>query len=165
MALDRPIQTARLRLAPVTRTVMNAAVKGRGALESAIKAGVDEDWAWDHVFQDRRRIAVADRPRHALIIHEADRRVIGEVRFEHIPEIAGFEIGYAIVPRYRRQGYATEAAAALIAALEAGGARNIIAGCAMRNVASARTLRRLGFTLDGSNARTGAFWWVWRSQG
>jgi [ribosomal protein S5]-alanine N-acetyltransferase len=162
MALDRPLQTARLRIAPVTRAMMNAAFKGRAALESVLKAGVDEEWAWDHVFQERRRVTVADRPRHALVIHEADRRLIGEVRFEHVPEIDGYEIGYAVVPRYRRQGYATEATAALIAALEAAGANQIIAGCAMRNVASARTLRRLGFTLDGSNARTGSFWWVRR---
>lgn len=162
MSLDRSLRTPRLRIAPVTRQMMSAAVKGRAALEHSIGAGVDEDWQWDHVFHDRRRVAVADRPSHALMIHEADRRLIGEVRFEAVPEIDGFEIGYAVTPRYRRQGYATEAVGAVVRALEGRGARQVIAGCAMRNVASARTLRRLGFTLDGSNARTGSFWWVRR---
>jgi [ribosomal protein S5]-alanine N-acetyltransferase len=162
VALERTLRTPRLRLLPVTRAVMNAAFKGKPALEQVIKAGIDDAWAWDHVFQDRRRVAVADRPKHALVIHEADRRLIGEVRFEHVPEIEGYEIGYAIVPSYRRQGLAVESTAAVIAWLEGEGARQIIAGCAMRNVASARTLRRLGFTLDGSNARTSSFWWVKR---
>ncbi|MDX2234522.1 MAG: GNAT family N-acetyltransferase [Hyphomonadaceae bacterium] len=160
MVLDRPLRTPRLRIAPVTRTMMAAAAKGRAALEQAIRAGVDDDWRWDHVFHDRRRVAVADRPSHALMIHEADRRLIGEVRFEAVPEIDGFEIGYAVVPRYRRRGLAVEGVGAVLRMLEAQGAGQIIAGCAMRNVASARTLRRLGFTLDGSNARTASFWWV-----
>jgi RimJ/RimL family protein N-acetyltransferase len=52
---------------------------------------------------------------------------------------------------------------AVIAALEDHGATHIIAGCDMKNVASVRTLRRLGFTLDGSIARADAFWWVRRA--
>ena len=35
----------------------------------------------------------------------------------------------------------------------------------MNNKASIRTLRRLGFELDGSSARGNAFWWVRRPGG
>ena len=79
--------------------------------------------------------------------------VIGDVRFE--PSLQApdeIEIGYEIVSSFRRQGFATEAAGAVIDWLfREGGAAEIIAGCDRRNVASVRTLaaprllaRRLG---------------------
>lgn len=162
MALSHPLRTARLRLEPVTGALTLAAGKGKAALEQALGAEVDAGWRGEHVF-GRARVALDDHPRHALVIHEADRKLIGEVRFEPLRHGDGFEVGYAIVPAYRRQGYAVEATRAVIRALEAEGASHIIAGCDMKNVASVRTLRRLGFTLDGSIARANAFWWVRRA--
>lgn len=158
MALSRTLYTPRLRLEPVTGALTRAAGEGKAALERALGAEIDPGWREDHVFQ-RRRVAVDDRPDHALVIHIDDARLIGEVRFEALRQGDGVEIGYAIVPAYRRQGFAVEAAEAVIAALEAAGTPLIIAGCDMRNVASVRTLRRLGFHLDGSVARSRAFWW------
>jgi RimJ/RimL family protein N-acetyltransferase len=85
------------------------------------------------------------------------------VRFDRTPLRANvYEIGYEIAPAYRRQGYAVEATARIIRwLLEEADAARVIAGCSMRNVASVRTLRRLGFHLDGSSARGNAFWWVY----
>ena len=162
MAIIHPLHTQRLRLEPVTGALALAASRGRGALEQALDAEVDAGWRGDHIF-GRARVAVDDRPRHALVVHGLDRKLIGEVRFEPLQHSEGFEIGYAIVPAYRRQGYAVEAGKAVIRALEDEGVGHIIAGCDMRNVASVRTLRRLGFTLDGSSARSKAFWWVRRA--
>ncbi len=167
MALSHPLHTARLRLEPVTGALTLAAGKGKAALEQALGAAVDAGWRGEHVF-GRARVALDDHPRHALVIHAADRKLIGEVRFEPLRPNQGvggdgFEIGYAIVPAYRRQGYAVEATRAVIRALEDEGASHIIAGCDMKNLASVRTLRRLGFTLDGSIARANAFWWVRRA--
>ena len=162
MAIAHPLHTKRLRLEPVTGALTLAAGEGRAALEKALRAEVDAGWRGEHVF-GRARVAVDDRPRHALVIHEADHRLIGEVRFEPLQHSEGYEIGYAIVPGYRRQGYAVEAGQALVRALEDQGVGHIIAGCDMRNIASVRTLRRLGFTLDGSSARSKAFWWVRRA--
>jgi [ribosomal protein S5]-alanine N-acetyltransferase len=68
------------------------------------------------------------------------------------------EIGYAILPAYRRQGFAVEAMTALIDELWQDAAIDtLIAGCDMKNIASIRTLRRLGFELDITRGR--AFWW------
>jgi len=93
-------------------------------------------------------------------VHRSDNVVVGDVRFE--PSLQApdeVEIGYGVALSYRRQGYATEAAGAVIDWLfHEGGAAEIIAGCDRRNVASVRTLRRLGFWLDGSAGR--AFWWL-----
>lgn len=159
MSLALALETPRLRIVPVTRTLSDAAAQGYAALERALGAGIDPGWREDHVFE-RARIAVDDRPRYALVVHREDARLIGEVRMEPLRGRDGYEIGYAIVPGYRRRGFAVEATGAVIAALEAGGADLIVAGCDMNNVASVRTLRRLGFTLDGSSARSRAFWWV-----
>ena len=41
---------------------------------------------------------------------------------------------------------------------EDAGAETILAGCDADNIASVRTLRRLGFWLDSNPGRT--FWWV-----
>jgi ribosomal-protein-alanine N-acetyltransferase len=89
---------------------------------------------------------------------------VGDVRFEPIPGPLGrlgseFEIGYAVARSRRRQGYAVEAAGAVIDWLLAeGGAEAVWAGCDAANVASVRTLMRLGFLLDSTPGRT--FWWV-----
>ena len=59
----------------------------------------------------------------------------------------------------RRQGYAVEAVNAVIDWLfEDAGAETILAGCDANNIASVRTLRRLGFWLDSNPGQT--FWWV-----
>jgi len=82
------------------------------------------------------------------------------VRFEPSLRAAReFEIGYSIARARRRQGYAVEAAGAVIDWLfEDAAAETILAGCDARNVASVRTLRRLGFWLDSTPGTT--FWWV-----
>lgn len=158
--LDHALHTRRLRLEPVTPGVAAAAAMGRAALEARIGAQAPSDWRGAYVF-DRQRVTL-DEPsvRYALLIHERDRCVIGEVRFDRIgPGV--YEIGYGVIPGYRRQGFAVEAAGRIVRWLDEDvGAETIVAGCRMDNVASVRTLRRLGFTLDGSTPNGHAFWWV-----
>jgi ribosomal-protein-alanine N-acetyltransferase len=73
------------------------------------------------------------------------------------------EIGYSVAPPWRRRGLATEGAGAVLDWLfEEAGARRALAGCDLGNRASVRTLRKLGFWLDGAAA--GAFWWVITSE-
>lgn len=162
------LATPRLRLVPVTDDLIRAAARGKAALAQAIGAAIPDSWRGEYVFERGRRAAVRDLPRHALAIRAEDNTLIGEVRFEPLVQTTSFEeaweIGYAIAAPYRRQGYAAEAAGAVIAWLEREGADRIIAGCHMKNIASVRTLRKLGFDLDGSNARSSAFWWVRRPE-
>jgi RimJ/RimL family protein N-acetyltransferase len=94
-----------------------------------------------------------------VAVHRRDGAVVGDVRFEPLSRAAGeFEIGYGVARSRRRQGYAVEMTAAVIAWLFEAGAVQLIAGCDRRNVASVRTLRRLGFWLDTTPGD--AFWWV-----
>jgi len=159
-ALTRPLRTARLRLEPMTAELAQIAARGQSALAVALSAEVRPDWASHgmRLLAEAGAQARADAPTRAILVHEADQRVIGDVRFEPMG-LGNVEIGYEVVSDYRRQGYATEATARVIAWLFDAGAKRVIAGCAMKNRASVRTLRKLGFLLDGSTHR-GAFWWV-----
>jgi RimJ/RimL family protein N-acetyltransferase len=71
------------------------------------------------------------------------------------PDVAGVvEIGYAVFPRYRGQGYATEAVAALVDwAARTGEVGAIVAAIACGNDGSVRVLERVGGFLEIGTAR------------
>lgn len=147
----------------MTHALAAIAANGRAALAEALDADISPEWAPGGLrllAHMRRGGWAAAAPARAIVVHRSDERVIGDVRFEPAPlRPAVFELGYSIIPAYRRHGYASEASARILAWLfgEAG-AESVIAGCDMRNRASVRTLRRLGFWLDGASGRR-AFWW------
>jgi len=162
--LTYPLFTQRLRLEPITRALGHAAADGPEALASALNADVPREWATGGM----RLLAAARRnawenaaTTRAIVIHEGDARIIGDIRFEPIalaPDT--IEIGYGIIALYREQGFAVEASARIMAWLfDEARVTRVIAGCDMRNRASVRTLRRLGFWLDGAK-RGRAFWWT-----
>jgi [ribosomal protein S5]-alanine N-acetyltransferase len=164
LALDHPLFTPRLRLEPVTARLAAAAREGERAFASVLNAQVPDDWraaSLDLIGRSARSSwGESDPPIRAVVVHREDGCVIGDVRFEPSPQTQDeIEIGYSVAASRRRQGFAVEASGAVIDWLfQEGGGAEIIAGCDRRNLASVRTLRRLGFWLDG--ARRGAFWWV-----
>jgi RimJ/RimL family protein N-acetyltransferase len=159
---ERALLTPRLRLVPVTAELCALANESADALSGALAADIHPDWMRSGLPLVRRGQESFRpwRPSRCVAIHRADKLVIGDIRFERTPDPAPtYEIGYAIIPAYRRQGLAVEAAGRVIDHLfEAEGATLIVAGCDRRNRASVRTLRKLGFWLDGS--RGAAFWWL-----
>lgn len=96
--------------------------------------------------------------RYALELKETG-RVIGTVNVfdEDTRAVAAKEIGYALVPGYRRSGYAFEALSALLHCLlhdlDLG---LVVAGVDPENVPSIRLLEKLGFCAEG--LRRKAFW-------
>lgn len=162
IAIERPLFTQRLRLEPVTEALCGVANEGADSLALALDADIPPDWvrAGLPLVRQRQRGLRPWRPIRAVVVHTGDSRVIGDIRFERTPdpEEIIYEIGYAIIPAYRRQGFAVEAAGRVIDWLfEAGQGELVIAGCDRKNRPSVRTLRKLGFWLDGS--RGSAFWW------
>lgn len=163
-ALDRPLLTPRLRLEPVTPALAQAARAGQAAFADVIGAEAPAEWCAANLGLLARSVSTArgpvPAPTRAIAIHREEGALIGDVRFE--PSLRApreFEIGYSVAKARRRQGYAVEAAGAVIDWLfEEAGAETILAGCDARNVASVRTLRRLGFWLDSTPGIT--FWWV-----
>jgi [ribosomal protein S5]-alanine N-acetyltransferase len=164
VALDHPIYTPRLRLEPVTPALADAARAGQAAFADVIGAQAPTEWCAASLGLVARSINHAwgpsPAPTRAIAILRGEEAVIGDVRFEPSLRAANeFELGYGVARSRRNQGYATEAAGAVIDWLfEEGGADSILAGCDRRNLASVRTLRRLGFWLDSNPGET--FWWV-----
>ncbi len=162
LVLDHPIYTQRLRLEPVTPALAEAARAGQEAFADVIGADAPAEWCAASLRLVARSYAEhwdpAQPPTRAIAIHRGEGAVIGDVRFE--PRAEGeYEIGYGVARSRRRQGYAVEATGAVVDWLfEEGGAETIVAGCGHRNVASVRTLRRLGFWLDSNPGQV--FWWV-----
>lgn len=162
--LEHALLTARLRIEPVTPALAHAAEAGQSAFSTTIGAEAPADWcAGSLTLVARslgRRLGDAAFPTRAVAIHREEGVVVGDVRFEPTPRgEREVEIGYSIARSRRRQGYAVEATGAVIDWLfDAGGAETLIAGCDSGNVASVRTLRRLGFWLDTTPGKT--FWWL-----
>jgi RimJ/RimL family protein N-acetyltransferase len=86
-----------------------------------------------------------------VVIDREEREVVGSAGFVGPPsEDGGVELGYGIVEQRRNRGYATEAAAALVAwALEQAGVERVVARSEVGNDASNRVLEKLGLTRTG----------------
>ena len=88
----------------------------------------------------------------SLIVRLEDEVVIGEIGFVSPPHDGSVTIGYAIVTDARRQGYATEAIAALSEwALAQPDVAEVHAQTLPDNEPSVRALLRAGFVEEGSS--------------
>ena len=91
--------------------------------------------------------------RHGFFVaHRESRLVIGSAGFKGPPDSTGtVEIAYGIVPSFQGQGYATEAAAALVEfAFADGQVRTVRAHTLPEANASTHVLRKNGFTHIGT---------------
>ncbi|MBL8536192.1 MAG: GNAT family N-acetyltransferase [Hyphomonadaceae bacterium] len=162
--LSQPLLTPRLQLIPVTPPLVRAAQNGPAAFARVIGADAPEDWCRGSLALVANTLAFSGEQAfaatRAVAVHRDEGAVVGDVRFEACPHPLGeMEIGYSVAPSRRRQGYAVEATGAILDWLFAESeVETIVAGCHRANVASVRTLRRLGFWLDSTPAST--FWWV-----
>ncbi len=108
-----------------------------------------------------------ERPRRRFqleITRRSDGRLIGNCGIRRAPDNDDeAEIGYELNPDHWGQGYASEAAAAVIQfGLNDLGLQCITSWCIADNVASARVLDRLGFRLESRLCRHQHFkgrWW------
>jgi RimJ/RimL family protein N-acetyltransferase len=156
-----PITTARLRLRPLTVMDLDAALTYRGradvcrylpfeAMDSAVLLG--------RLRTDLGRTALTDEGQSLTLgVERADSgRLIGDVvLFYRSREHAGGELGYVFHPDVAGQGYATEAAAAVLdLAFGPLGLHRVIARLDARNEASARLAARLGMRREAHFVRT-----------
>jgi ribosomal-protein-alanine N-acetyltransferase len=82
-----------------------------------------------------------------VMIETASRTVVGEVGFVAPPGRGrAVELGYSVLPGWRRRGYAREAASAIVDwALAQAGVEAVHARCSADNEPSNRVLQVLGF--------------------
>jgi ribosomal-protein-alanine N-acetyltransferase len=85
--------------------------------------------------------------------HRADNALIASIGFKGKPDASGMiEIGYSVIPAYRRQGFASEMVAALLAyGFSHPQVRVIEAQTRVDNLPSMKVLERFGMRQTGTN--------------
>lgn len=99
----------------------------------------------------------------AIVLPDSDELIgITSLRRKHADGLDG-ELGYELAPSHWGQGYATEAASAMLAlAFDLLGLHRVSSECIAENEGSARVLERLGMTLEGrlrENEWMKGRWW------
>ena len=146
------IRTDRLALVPLSVEVARTTIEDRAELERLLGAHVPPEWPQPDYAEVLPAIAetLQEDPAKGiwgrLIVHEADRTLIGDTGFIAPPDKAGaVELGYSIIPSYQDKGYATEAARAIVDwAFTQPGITKVTAECLSDNLASIRVLEKLG---------------------
>jgi ribosomal-protein-alanine N-acetyltransferase len=153
------IATERLELVWLSPALVEAILEGR---RDELEFAVPDDWPDEH---DRRFLAfrlrqMGDEPARGpwlvrAVVLPGSRELIGHVGFHGPPGVNSLraedavEVGYTIFPEHRRQGYATEALAALLGWARAQGIDHFVASVGPENEPSLRMVRRLGFVEVG----------------
>jgi RimJ/RimL family protein N-acetyltransferase len=155
------LETARLRLLPMSLAMLEARVDSSAALEDMLGVTDPEAFPLSHtlgLFQAAAGTEVADKHRAGdwgwyIIVCAA--RAVGLAGFKGKPEVGSVEIFYELIPEARGQGLATEAVSALCTwALEHGASR-VTAKIEPNNHTSRRVLERCrfkGFDRDSRHA-------------
>src|SRR3954467_14088785 len=111
--MEEAIETERLSLVPFTHELTTAAMSDRVALARALAVRLPSAWPapdFGGILSVLAQVAREDATRAGLtrlIVHRADRVLIGDIGFMEPPDRKGtVEIGYSLIERYRRQGLA-----------------------------------------------------------
>lgn len=146
------LETRRLAFVPFTREMLKAALEDRARLAELLGASIPEIWPYGD-FADAIPFmlkGMEEQPDTSgwggLLIHKTDQVLIGDLGFHGPPDETGtVEVGYSIVPAYRKQGYATEATSCLVQwALRQREIIRVIAQCRKDNLGSIRVLEKVG---------------------
>jgi RimJ/RimL family protein N-acetyltransferase len=164
-----PICSPRLRLVSLSPAFLRASLDGRlGQAERLIEARLPADWPAGNEPVLRRRLAQleanpGEQPwlLRAMVLDQAAARgpsevrvpgtMIGRIGFHGPPDArAALEVGYAVEPAYRRQGYAEEAVRALLDwATREHDIQHFVASVSPTNQPSLRLVKKLGFQMTG----------------
>jgi RimJ/RimL family protein N-acetyltransferase len=168
MSEEIVIATPRLELAAATRALLHAELRGAADLGSALGATVPAEWPPE--LYDRAAIEwtlryLEEHPdagawtMYYIVRHAADgaaRTLVGVCGYKGPPAEGAVEIGYGILPAYQRQGFATEAVAALLAhAFGDPTVRRVTAETYPHLTPSIGVLEKSGFTVAGPGSEEG----------
>lgn len=159
------IQSARLDLIVMSPEFLAASLAGdRAAATQILGIEPPDEWLEERSLIRRRLDQLAEDPGELpwlvrAVVRRSDQTMLGYIGFHEPPGSAhlqpyapgGAEIGYTICSAYRRQGYASEACAAMINwAAEQHGVPAFVLSIAPDNTPSQRIAARLGFVKVGS---------------
>jgi len=114
------VKTENLNLIPCELMHIETFLRNKKELETVLQVSVPDSWPiFPELFQYWYEPLKLDSSLIGwtmwLVLHPKDRTLIGEGGFEGKPDTAGnVKIGYAIIPEYRRRGFASEVAQNLI---------------------------------------------------
>ena len=144
-----PLQTARLRLEPVTAEAARAVIAGdvSGLAASGLKAA--EGWPHEDTADGLGMVVKTGIPLSWFVV--ADGAVIGDCGLHGpVDEAGNAEIGYGLAVPSRGQGYGSEAVAAITAWLLSQPEVRHLRACTLTdNVPSRRVLEKAGFSYAG----------------
>jgi ribosomal-protein-alanine N-acetyltransferase len=146
------LETKRLQLIAFTLDLKKAAMNDRARLVEMLGVYVPERWPGPDLaealpfFVENMEKALSEPVWDWIAIHKLDQGVIGGIGFMGGPDKDGVvEVGYDIVPEYRKQGYATEMARSLIVwAFQETGIKVVTASCLDDNIGSIKVLENAG---------------------
>lgn len=167
MSRRPPRLTARLALVPFTAQLARLALDDRPGLASALDAGVPAEWPNPELGEALPFFveALTEAPELAdwiaLAVDREARVLVGSGGFVSLPDETGaVELGFGVIPAFRRRGYASEMSAGMIArAFEDARVAGVRARCEPDNRPSIGVLTRLGFTRQGE-ADGHLLWWL-----
>ena len=146
------LETKHLLFIPFSLELKKATLTDKAKVAELLDFSVPEHWPQKD-FADALPFFIGQMeqdPSHAIwdgiIVHRADKVVIGGMGFHGAPDETGMvEIGYDIIPEYQGRGYATEMARCLITwAFQQPDIKVIIAECLDDNIGSIRVLEKVG---------------------
>lgn len=168
---DFPLRTARLRLRPLGLTDLDAMLAYRG------RADVCRYLPFEPMTADSLRVRLTTDLAPAELTDEGQALTLGVelastgtlvgdvVLFFRSVEHRGGELGYVFAPEFAGQGYATEAAAAMLAlAFDGLGLHRVMARLDARNTSSARLAARLGLRQEAHLVQNEMFKGEWSDE-
>jgi ribosomal-protein-alanine N-acetyltransferase len=156
----RIIETPNLQLIPCELVHLEAFLRDKQELEQILGVTVPDNWpqmpeSLGYVHSALKADPTSAKWGYHLFVHTEDRALIGEGGYKGRPDAAGVvEIGYAIIPEYRRRGLAFEAARGLTdkafshAEVAAVQAHTLKDGTASINVLKKLGMKFVGTALD-----------------
>ncbi len=151
--MAEPIVLERLRLVPATVARLDAELAGPERLAAALGATLPADWPPEHhdadVLRFTRERLTEDPAADGWWLHDVVGRdgdvLVGTCGLKGPPDGGTVEVGYSVVPSWRRRGIATEAVRGLLDVARARGATAAVAHTLPHLAPSIGVLEGLGF--------------------
>jgi [ribosomal protein S5]-alanine N-acetyltransferase len=151
------IETANLQLIPCELAYLEAILRDKKELAQILGVTVPDHWpqmpeSLEHVHRALKADPTSSEWGYHLFVHTKDRALIGEGGYKGRPDAEGVvEIGYAILPEYRRRGLASEAARGLTRNAFSHAEVTVVQAHTLKDgTASINVLKKLGMKFVGT---------------
>ncbi|MEZ2441445.1 GNAT family N-acetyltransferase [Chitinophaga sp. RCC_12] len=148
-----PLNTNRLFIHPCRLPLLTEIFLGHPHARETLQANIPENWPQPDLKEQLPHFIelLQHDPRSFpwmlwIIVNKEEGTVIGDIGFKGRPDKNGVvEIGYTLLPSWRKKGYMREAATALVEwAFRQPHVKKLIAECDVTNTASMKVLQHLG---------------------